>query len=186
MKNRPIEITEELIRFKDDQFQIMNRWEDEVMKKKAEWVCQDGGNILEVGFGMGISAEYIQKQKINSHTICEIHPVIIDKLKEWSSDKKNVIVLEGDWYDNVEKMQKYDGILFDTHDDLHYPNFFNEIIEKVANINCKITWWNNLYQENTKFFETHKKAEWEVIDVNPPENTYFNNKKYYMPKYTHK
>lgn len=185
MKNRPIEITDEYIRFKDDHFQVMNRWENNIMKKKAEWVCQNGGDILEIGFGMGISAGYIQEQKINSHTICEIHPVIITKLKDWSIGKKNVNIIEGDWYDNVNKMKKYDGILFDTHDDLHYPNFFEDILEKIAKPNCKVTWWNNLYREDNRRFETHKNSEWEKIQVNPPKNTYFNNNKYYMPKYTH-
>ena len=33
--------------------QVMMDWEDELMKKSAEYVCEDGGDILEIGFGMG-------------------------------------------------------------------------------------------------------------------------------------
>ncbi len=39
---------------------IMMSWEHPVMKQHAEIVCKNGGDILEIGFGMGISAQYIQ------------------------------------------------------------------------------------------------------------------------------
>ena len=72
---------------------VMHKWESPIMKEKAKWLCEDGGDILELGFGMGISASYIQKQKINSHTICEINPQILKKLHEWAEDKTNVTIL---------------------------------------------------------------------------------------------
>ena len=96
---------------------VMHSWEKPIMEAKADFVCGNGGHILELGFGMGISATTIQSHNIKSHTICEIHPQIIKNLKEWAKDKSNVIILEGDWYDNIDKMKKYDGILFDTHKD---------------------------------------------------------------------
>ena len=43
-----------------EEIQVMMDWEDELMKKSAEYVCENGGDILEIGFGMGISANYIQ------------------------------------------------------------------------------------------------------------------------------
>lgn len=185
MKDSNIEITEEYIRFADSKKEVMHSWEDKLMKKKAEWVCQNGGDILELGFGMGISATYIQQHNIKSHTICEIHSDIIDKFYLWKEDKNNVTLIDGDWYDNIDKMGKYDGILYDTHEDPHYRHFFMEVVEKIAKPNCKITWWNNIYRPDNRRLETHINAEWEEIEVNPPQNTYFNNNIYYMPKYTH-
>ena len=51
------------------EMQVMMDWEDVVMKKSADYVCQNGGDILEIGFGMGIAANYIQANTITSHTI---------------------------------------------------------------------------------------------------------------------
>jgi len=186
LKDREVEFNNESLKYSDDGNMIMHSWEDELMRLKSEFVCENGGDILELGFGMGISASYIQSQNINSHTICEIHPQVIVELNKWKKDKDNVITLEGDWYDNILKMGKYDGILFDTHDDIHYGHFFTEVVDLIAKPNCRITWWNNLYKEDNRMFKIKQKSSFDVIDVNPPKNTYFNNKQYYMPKYIHR
>lgn len=41
-------------------------------------MCEGGGDILEIGFGMGISAGHIQANSITSHTIVENHPQVIE------------------------------------------------------------------------------------------------------------
>ena len=61
---------------------VMHSWETPIMEKMAKWVCSNGGDILEVGFGMGIASNFIQKHNINSHTICEINPDVITNLKK--------------------------------------------------------------------------------------------------------
>ena len=66
------------------QVEVMMDWEAPIMEKSAEYVCHNKGDVLEIGFGMGICADYIQAQGVNSHTIVEIHPQIIDKLKIWA------------------------------------------------------------------------------------------------------
>jgi len=76
---------------------VMHEWEDLMMKKHSEVVCQNGGDILEIGFGMGISANYIQSQDINSHTIIEKDEQVYQKLLEWAEDKPNVKTIFGDW-----------------------------------------------------------------------------------------
>ena len=72
---------------------VMHSWETPIMEKMAEWVCHSGGDILEIGFGLGISSDFIQSHNINSHTICENHPDIIKDLEEWSTDKPNVKII---------------------------------------------------------------------------------------------
>ncbi len=114
MKNEQLVITPEQIIKSSDNKIVMHEWEHPIMKAKADYICQNGGDILEFGFGMGISATYIQQHNINSHTICEIHPQVLEKLYEWKQNKTNIIVLEGDWFDNIDKMGKYDSVLFDT------------------------------------------------------------------------
>jgi len=96
---------------------VMIDWETPIMKKHADIVCQNGGDILEIGFGMGIFSNFVNSyNNINTHTIVEIHPQIIEKVKEWMKDKNNVILIEGDWYEMQDeiKKRKYDGIFIDT------------------------------------------------------------------------
>ena len=77
--------------------EVMMDWESLIMEKSAEFICHNKGDILEIGFGMGICADYIQAQGVNSHTIVEIHPQILEKLNIWASNKSNVVIIEGDW-----------------------------------------------------------------------------------------
>ena len=116
---------------KDDGFEVMMEWERPIMEKVAEFICANGGDILEVGFGMGISADLIQAQSIDSHTIVECHPVILENLRVWASSKPNVTIIEGDWYENTDKLGQYDGIFHDTFGDHNWKKF-DDVIYKIA------------------------------------------------------
>jgi len=183
MLNRKLHINEEMILL-DDGTQVMNRWEDDLMRRKAEWVSYNRGDVLELGFGMGISANYIQSCDVKSHTICEIHPQVISNLNTWSKNKDNVNVLEGDWYDNIDQMTKYDGVLFDTHLDGHYAFFFENLIDMVCKPGAHVTWWNNAPKADVSRGRPLS-TKFEIIDVDPTDDAYFKYKKYYFPKYTH-
>ena len=89
---------------------VMMEWERPLMEKHANYVCENGGDILEIGFGMGISADYIQANNINSHTIVEIHPDILNKAYEWAEGKSNINIIAGDWYNSLDVLSTYDGI----------------------------------------------------------------------------
>ena len=53
MKEETLNITDNFIKTSDNKT-VMHNWERPIMKKMAEWVCKDGGDIIEFGFGMGI------------------------------------------------------------------------------------------------------------------------------------
>lgn len=101
-------------------YQVMQRWEDGYMKSLAAITTSRGGNVLEIGFGMGISAKYIQRsKKIKSHTVIECHPAVIEFAKEkFSKQLKSgrMKLLEGFWEDITPDLpdRSYDGILFDS------------------------------------------------------------------------
>ena len=80
-----------------NELQVMMDWEAPIMSASAAYICQNGGDILEIGFGMGISAGYIQSHNINSHTIIENHPQIIPLAKAWAQDKPNVNIITSSW-----------------------------------------------------------------------------------------
>ena len=52
------------------------------------------GDILEIGFGMGICSNAIQKQNPKSHTIIEINEDIFNYGLEWAKSKDNISGLE--------------------------------------------------------------------------------------------
>tara|TARA_Y100000593_G_C4182010_1_gene272487 strand:- start:280 stop:765 length:486 start_codon:yes stop_codon:yes gene_type:complete len=146
----------------------MHSWETPIMEKMAKWVCSNGGDILEVGFGMGIASNFIQKHNINSHTICEISPDVITNLKKWSSDKPNVKILEGDWFDNRDRLEKYDGILFDTFDDPNLFYFVEEFIYEISKKETKFTIWHWTRSDKIPY----ENVETEKIEINPPDIDY--------------
>lgn len=100
--------------------QIMQSWETPYMKQLASIVTSKGGSVLEIGFGMGISASLIQKsKKIKKHSIIECHPTMISSAKEKFNKeikKGRVVLYEGFWEDIVKKLpnKSFDGILFDS------------------------------------------------------------------------
>jgi protein arginine N-methyltransferase 2 len=158
--------------------EVMMGWEAPIMEKSAEFICHNKGDILEIGFGMGICANYIQAQGVNSHTIVEIHPQIFEKLQEWASDKSNVTIIQGDW-NNVSGLSAYDGIFIDTYGDDNWPNFKDFALGK-AKSGAKITYWNNFNSENNEhLFDS---ISFENISISPNSNSYMNGNTYYMPK----
>ena len=159
--------------------EVMMDWESSIMEKSAEFICHNKGDILEIGFGMGICANYIQAQGVNSHTIVEIHPTIFDKLEVWADGKSNVTIIKGDWH-TVSELGTYDGIFLDTFGDEKLSEFKDFALSKIKD-GGKITYWNNNENEyNPYSFES---VSYEQISVSPDENIYTsiaNN--YYMPK----
>jgi hypothetical protein len=159
--------------------QVMMEWESPIMEKSAEWVCYNRGDILEFGFGMGIFANWIQSYNPKSHTIIENHPQILKKVHLWSQDKPNVKIIEGDWVEVLDKLEKYDGIFFDTYGDLNYKHF-GKVVNSLVKSNAHVTWWNNYNKEYNPY--GIEDVEYVKIKVSPPKNNYFNFDTYYFPK----
>ena len=159
--------------------EVMMDWEAPIMEKSAEYICQSKGDILEIGFGMGICADYIQAQCVNSHTIIEIHPQILTKLNTWASGKSNVTVIECDW-NSVSGLSTYDGIFLDTFGDDSLSNFKSFLLSKLKS-GGKATYWNNFESEtNTHSFDS---ISFEKVAVTPDSNSYTDiQNHYYMPK----
>tara|TARA_Y100000593_G_scaffold13855_1_gene25886 strand:- start:1227 stop:1787 length:561 start_codon:yes stop_codon:yes gene_type:complete len=160
-------------------FEVMMDWEDDIMKASADYICENGGDILEIGFGMGISANYIQANSINSHTIIENHPQVIEKAKAWASGKSNVTIIESDWYDIKNSLSTYDGLFYDTWADNNVDNF-TTVLPTLMKSGGRVTWWNNFTDTDDTFFING--TTYEAISVNPVNNMYFNSNTYYLPK----
>jgi predicted O-methyltransferase YrrM len=192
MRDRKIEFLDDSI---EDEygFTIMHSWEDSMMKKHAEVVCRNGGDILEIGFGMGISATYIQHQNIKSHTIIEIHPVIARRAREWAKDKPNVIIIEADWYDVVDDLKTYDGIFYDPELDPNMRKFPKIVKEKLLKDKGIFSFYNTITNNTNKsngikqrnnilkrFFIKNNKVEYVTMDIEPPTSD-DENSRYFSP-----
>ena len=164
------------------ELQVMMNWEDSIMSASAAYVCQKGGDILEIGFGMGISAGYIQSHSINSHTIIENHPDVVPKAQAWASGKSNVTIITGSWFDIKDNLSTYDGLFYDTwgDDNMHQ---FSSSLSSLMKVGGVATWWNNLGEKNN--FYNIPNVTYDTHNVTPTENCYFNYTTYYLPKCQH-
>jgi guanidinoacetate N-methyltransferase len=101
-------------------YQVMQRWEDNYMKSLAAVASSKGGEVLEIGFGLGMSAGYIERsKKLRHHNIIECHPEVIKLAKSLFSEqirKGRIKILEGFWEDITPNLpdKSFDGILFDS------------------------------------------------------------------------
>jgi len=108
---------------------VMHKAEKSLMLKLAELATRNGGDILELGFGMHLSADGVQSNPlVTSHTIVEIHPDMYNLALGWVVDKPNTEILFGDWIDVLPTLtKKFDGILHDTYMDPNIEKFLDYV-----------------------------------------------------------
>lgn len=109
---------------------VMQRWELPYMAALARIAAQVGGRVLEVGFGLGLSATFLQGQAIDEHWIIEANEEVYRKLLKWACRARvKVVPLLGFWEDIAPGLPDahFDGILFDpypvTASELHTQRF---------------------------------------------------------------
>lgn len=119
---------------------VMEEWEKPYMRALAKVAGSKGGKVLEVGFGLGLSASCIQEQDIEEHLIIEANEGVVKRGKEWAKDKPHkVTFLEGMWQDVVAGLEdnSLDGVLYDTYPNtkeeqhIHQFGFIKEIYPKL-------------------------------------------------------
>jgi type IV protein arginine methyltransferase len=173
---RGLVFTESAIR---DEFgnDVMMDWEHPMMKRHAELVCHAGDDVLEVGFGMGISASYIQALAPRTHVIVECHPQVLPRLRAWAKDKPNVRVVEGGWYERRADLGTYDGIFYDTYADVYAPEFFATFADYLKP-GGRMSFYNLLPAPENEFGLT---CEYHEVAVRPDANDYHEAPKYFAP-----
>ena len=160
---------------------VMMDWEDSLMSASAAYVTEGGGDILEIGFGMGISAGYMHSHSINSHTIVENHPDIIPKAVEWANNKSNVTIISQSWYNVKDSLGTFDGVFYDTFEDENYKDFSSSLSTWTKS-GTKVTFWND---DNAESNNHQIQTSYQQINITPPNSAsvYFRNGNttYYMP-----
>ena len=112
---------------RDDE--IMEDWQTPVMEAMARAVTETHGDVLEVGFGRGVSATLIQDAGVRSHTIVECNDEVVGRFRRWREryPGRDIRLVHGRWQDTTDHLGAYDGIFFHT-----YPLTDEEYAEHVV------------------------------------------------------
>jgi protein-L-isoaspartate O-methyltransferase len=93
---------------------VMHTQETPLMEVFAREVAGHGGDVLEMGFGLGISANLINQIGCKSHTIIEAHPAIAEMARAWAvTQSVSTLIVEGYWQDVLPSLGIYDTIFFE-------------------------------------------------------------------------
>lgn len=122
---------------------VMNEVAKPLTHEFCKVVNKHKGDILDIGFGLGYSANYFLELGVKSYTCIEINEEIYSKALEWSKDKSNVTILFGDWIDILPSLnKKFDGIFMDTYgDSLDKYSGFESYAAAVAKEGCILSLW---------------------------------------------
>ena len=70
------------------------------------------GNVLEVGFALGYSAERIQSFHPKHHTIIEPNPEIAKKAIKWAKNNPAITIIQEPWEKALPKLGVFDAIFY--------------------------------------------------------------------------
>lgn len=167
---------------------VMEDWEQGYMQKLAEIATSKNGTILEVGYGLGLSARAIQAAQIDTHIVIECHPDVVRKCVTDFRDeieKSRLHIYSGFWEDVTPNLsgEIFDGILFDTYplreEEIHSNHFwfFREAF-RLLKPGGVLTYYSDEVSDfsnnhRAKLLEAGFKNEnisAEICEVNPPED----------------
>jgi spermidine synthase len=101
---------------------VMQDWEAPLMERMALRVSEGGGHVLELGFGLGLSAGMIDGACAR-HTIVELNSEVAAAARRWSATARTpTAIVEGSLEDVMPRLGSFDGIFMDTFpiDDAEY------------------------------------------------------------------
>lgn len=109
--------------------EIMEDWQIPLMQAMAKIVTVSHGNVLEVGFGRGVSSSFIQDFGAESHTIIECNDSVLQRYDRWrvKFPDRNIHIVHGLWQDVLGQLGQFDGVFFHT-----YPLTESDYIDQLA------------------------------------------------------
>ena len=162
-------------------------WEAKAFSASAAYICQNGGDILQIGYGFCQAANYIQSHTIDSHTIIIDQWGAYEHATAWSQDKPNVTIITGSFYEM--NLQKYDGVFINKTKLLHCNKNTARTkmkyeIPKFTKTGSLVSWYNYINGEDNMLGIDNIAYQLVELDELAPSTYIFgsNNKNYYVPK----
>jgi guanidinoacetate N-methyltransferase len=100
---------------------VMQGFQRGYMRELARVASSGGGDMLEIGYGMGLAARYfVEEPTVRTHTIVECHPDVLKRCLDDLRDEiacARVRIIATYWENAVDVLKdaSFDGILFDTY-----------------------------------------------------------------------
>jgi len=119
--------------------EVVYAFEEPYMKRLGEIASRNGGNVLNVGYGLGILDKEIERYRqecgIKKHCIIELNKYLAESAR---NEEFPWEVREGSWQDILEEFdsEQFDGIAYDGYplslDEVHRDGipFIQRVIEK--------------------------------------------------------
>lgn len=131
---------------------VMMEWERPIMEAHAAKLCQSCGDVLNIGFGLGIIDSAIQTHRPRSHTIIEAHPVVHARMLADGWDKKPGVTIHfGRWQDVVPTLGSFDAVFFDTFDDIGGMEEFHAHVGALVRPGGLYSYFNGVCPESLFF-----------------------------------
>ena len=173
--------------------QVMMEWEKPYMEACIDRLAPKG-HVLEIGFGLGYSANRIQSYNPKSHTIIECDAAVLQKLETWAQNKKNVIIIKGKWQEKLSQLGVFDEIFMDDYpleitekssdiqkllSNRRFQLFVDLCIQNHTRIGSKISGYLNTSKILTLSSDSEPfcKVEATIIKVDIPDNCKYRNTK---------
>ena len=183
----------EILQDETGQHQVMMAWEKPYMEKCIEYL-EPGGSLLEIGFGLGYSAEKLcSYENVTEYTVIECCPEVwtkFDLFKTEMNDKRpdlKVNIIKGRWEDVLSEGGLFDSVFFDdyngsvTHESVNRFNKFlyQLLVNYHTHIGTKICCYSTGHTEYNISGLEQKSYEY-IIDV-PKYCNYAKGDKMYIP-----
>lgn len=129
-----------------DNIRIITHDQSDVMARYASNVVDGRKNIsiLEVGYGLGVFSDEIEKYDLKKHCIVECHPQLIENAECKYKNKKHVEVFCGFWQDYTPNIL-FDAVFYDVtvldQDAVDSLISFLKWIDKYLNIGGIVSFW---------------------------------------------
>lgn len=114
------------ITFDDQEFDIMFTNEKTIVETGVDAIFENFNvlSVIEIGFGLGFTAQKFQDHGVQTHYILEPHPLIAQRAREWretQANRDNIIIIEQfyqDWQREEEDghLIRADLVYYDTAD----------------------------------------------------------------------
>ena len=162
-------------------------WEANAFSASAAYICQNGGDILQIGYGMCQMANFIQSHSIDTHTIIIDQQKAYEHAIEWANNKSNVTIITGSFYEM--NLSEYDGVFINKTKLLHCfkntaRNHIKNEISKFTKTGSLVSWFNNVNQDRNILGIENIEYQHVILDDIPPETYMYrsDNTNYYVPK----